>query len=364
MKEINELSNGAVELLKTLISIPSFSKEEEKTATAIASYFDQYGVQHHRIDKNVFAFNLHFDPSKPTILLNSHHDTVRPNPGYSKDPFTPIVDGGRLYGLGSNDAGGCLVSLLATFLHFYHHQGLKYNLCFAATAEEEISGVCGMELFIKEVQTFHPLGKHPDDFAIIGEPTLMQMAVAEKGLLVLDAVATGKSGHAAREEGVNALYIAVEDIVWISGYGFPKVSPFLGPVKMSVTSIFTENKAHNVVPDTCTFVVDVRINELYTFDEVIDIVATHIKSDIKPRSMRLKSSMIPESHPIVKAGSDMGRQMYGSPTTSDKALVGMPALKIGPGDSARSHTADEYIYLQEITTGIGDYITLIEKIIK
>ena len=363
MKKISELNLMAVSLLKNLISTPSFSKEEDRTADIIQKFLGGQNISYHRLKNNVFAYNKAFDPSKPTILLNSHHDTVKPNPGYTRDPFTPIINEGKLYGLGSNDAGGCLVSLLATFLYYHDTKALKYNLCFAATAEEEISGVNGMELFVKESAKIHTLGQHLEDFAIIGEPTQMQMAVAEKGLLVLDCIARGQAGHAAREEGINALYLALEDINWIKNHTFDKVSPFLGPVKMTVTSIHTENKAHNVVPESCSFVVDIRVNELFTFAEILDILQQNLTSEIKPRSKRLRSTMISENHPVVIAGKNIGKSVYGSPTTSDKALVGIPALKIGPGDSARSHTADEYIYIHEIKEGIRDYITIVGSLI-
>ncbi|MBP6239090.1 MAG: M20 family metallo-hydrolase [Saprospiraceae bacterium] len=364
MKAISELSLIAVSLLKNLISIPSFSKEEDRTADIIQEFLAEQNITYHRIKNNVFAYNESFDASKPTTLLNSHHDTVKPNPGYTKDPFTPITEDGKLYGLGSNDAGGCLVSLLATFLYYHDATDLKYNICFAATAEEEISGANGIELFIQESAKIHTLGRHPGDFAIIGEPTQMQMAVAEKGLLVLDCIAKGQAGHAARDEGINALYLALEDINRIKNHTFDKVSSFLGPVKMTVTSILTENKAHNVVPDTCSFVVDLRVNELYSFDEILDILQQNLTSEIIPRSKRLRSSMIPENHPIVIAGKNIGKSLYGSPTTSDKALVVIPALKMGPGDSARSHTADEFIFIHEIEEGINDYITIVGNLIK
>ena len=364
MKEISDLYPMAVSLLKSLISLPSFSREEDKTANLIQQFFVSKDITFHRIINNVFAYNKSFDASKPTILLNSHHDTVKPNPGYTKDPFTPITEDGKLFGLGSNDAGGSLVSLLATFLYYHDASDLKYNICFAATAEEEISGANGMELFIQESANIHSLGQHPGDFAIIGEPTQMQMAVAEKGLLVLDCTAKGQAGHAAREEGINALYLALEDINRIKNLTFDKVSPFLGPVKLTVTSLRTENKAHNVVPDTCSFVIDVRVNELYTFDEILDILEQKMISTITPRSKRLRSSMIPQNHPVVIVGKSMGKSMYGSPTTSDKALVGIPALKMGPGDSARSHIADEFIYIHEIEEGINDYITMVGNLIK
>jgi acetylornithine deacetylase len=363
-KNIAELKRNALILLSDLIAQPSFSREENLTGDIIYSFFEHLGIPCHRVKNNIWAYNKYFDPLKPTILLNSHHDTVKPNPGYTKDPFTPITEDGKLYGLGSNDAGGCLVSLLATFLYYHDATDLKYNICFAATAEEEISGANGMELFIQESAKIHALGRHPGDFAIIGEPTQMQMAVAEKGLLVLDCIVRGQAGHAARDEGINALYLALEDINRIKNHTFDKVSPFLGPVKMTVTSILTENKAHNVVPDTCSFVVDIRVNELYTFDEILDILQKNLTSVINPRSKRLRSSMIPENHPVVIAGKKMGKRVYGSPTTSDKALVGIPALKMGPGDSARSHTADEYIYINEIEEGINDYIKIVGNLIK
>ena len=361
-KDILELKDKAIDLLASLISIPSITREEEQTADVLVSYLDIHGIKSTRLKNNVFAFNLHFRPELPTILLNSHHDTVKPNPGYSIDPFTPQIVDGKLYGLGSNDAGGALVGLLTTFIYYYHDENLKYNLCFAATAEEEISGANGIELFIKEIKNFYPLGDHPDDCAIIGEPTKMHMAVAEKGLVVLDATSVGKAGHAAREEGLNALYKAAKDITWIQNYQFDKVSDLLGSVKMSVTSIYTDNKAHNVVPDTCHFTIDVRVNELYTLEEVVDLIQKNVEATIKPRSLRIRSSNIPDSHILVKKGLAMSKSTYGSPTTSDKALVGMPALKMGPGDSARSHTADEYIFIQEVHEAIDDYISLISFI--
>lgn len=354
-KGIHTLYEDAVLLLKELIQTPSFSQEEEGTAGIISRFLAQKGVASSRVGNNVFALNLHFDAAKPTLLLNSHHDTVKPNPQYTKDPFSPVVEEGKLFGLGSNDAGGPLVSLVAAFLHFYNQQPLNYNIALAATAEEEISGTGGIEYALRFLPSI--------DCAIVGEPTLMQLAVAERGLLVLDGMAMGKAGHAARNEGENALYKALKDIKWISTYPFPKVSELLGPVKMSVTVIETENRAHNMVPAQCRFVVDVRVNELYTFEEVIDTIQHHIQSVVQPRSTRLRSSSIALQHPLVQAGLLLGKKYYGSPTTSDKALMPFPALKMGPGDSARSHTADEFIYLHEIEQGIGDYIQLIEKVV-
>ncbi|HRO46590.1 M20 family metallo-hydrolase [Agriterribacter sp.] len=358
---ISILAGEAVLLLKQLIAVPSFSKEEDQTAGLIGLFFAKKGIPHFRIGNNIYATNKYFDESKPAILLNSHHDTVKPNKAYTLDPFSPVEKDGKLYGLGSNDAGGPLVSLLAAFLFFYDRPGLKYNLVYAASAEEEISGKNGIELLLR-TPSFNP-PQRQWAFALVGEPTQMQMAVAEKGLLVIDCTATGIAGHAAREEGDNAIYKAVKDIEWFRSFRFPRVSDFLGPVKMSVTVIETENKAHNVVPSQCSFVADIRVNELYTFEEILDIIKSNVTCDIQPRSLRLRSSSIVLDHPIVKAGLEAGRTCYGSPTTSDKALIPFPALKIGPGDSARSHTADEYIYVDEIKEGIALYVRLLEKVL-
>ncbi len=349
------LHQEAITVLSELIRLPSFSKDEWQTASYITKFLFDKGVQVTRAGNNVLALNKHFDENKPTILLNSHHDTVKPNSAYTKDPFTPQLEEGKLYGLGSNDAGGCLVSLMMTFLHYYHEQDLKYNLVYAATAEEEISGLNGIQCALSYLPQIH--------FAIVGEPTLMQMAVAERGLLVLDCKATGKAGHAARNEGENAIYKAMKDIEWFYCYSFDRVSDLLGPVKMSVTSIETENKAHNVVPAECSYIVDVRVNELYSSEEVLHIIKSNVHSAVAARSTRLRSSMIPLNHPLVQAGLKIGKRYYGSPTTSDKALMPFPALKIGPGDSARSHTADEFIYVDEIRQGIIEYIQLLQHLV-
>ncbi len=348
--EIN--TQGAIDLLKKLIVIPSFSKEEDKTADCLEDFLQQKGIKPTRYFNNVWAVNKYFDKNKKTLLLNSHHDTVKPNKGYSLNPFEALEQDGKLYGLGSNDAGGSLVSLLSTFIYFYE-KDIPFNLIFAGTAEEEISGKSGVEILLTKLPK--------TDCAIVGEPTLLKMAVAEKGLMVLDCIAHGKAGHAARDEGVNALYIAMKDINWLSAYEFPKVSPLLGPVHIAVTSINTENKTHNVVPSECSFLVDVRVNELYSFEEVISIIRENIKSEIQPRSIRLKSSFIKEDHPLVQAGIKMGITSYGSPTCSDMALMDFPTLKIGPGDSARSHIADEFIFINEIEEGIKTYIQLVEN---
>ncbi|HTN08687.1 M20 family metallo-hydrolase [Agriterribacter sp.] len=358
---ISILTAEAVQLLKALIAVPSFSKEEDQTAGLIGLFFAKKGIPHFRIGNNVYATNKYFDERKPAILLNSHHDTVKPNKAYTLNPFSPVEKEGKLYGLGSNDAGGPLVSLLATFLFFYNRPELKYNLVYAASAEEEISGKEGIELLLHST-SFNP-PERQWAFALVGEPTQMQMAVAEKGLLVADCTATGIAGHAAREEGDNAVYKAIKDIEWFRSFRFPRVSDFLGPVKMSVTVIETENKAHNVVPSQCSFVADIRVNECYTFEEILDTVRRHVSCEVQPRSLRLRSSSIALDHPIVKSGLEAGRTCYGSPTTSDKALIPFPALKIGPGDSARSHTADEYIYIDEIKEGIGLYVKLLEKLL-
>lgn len=350
----HQLKHDAIELLKKLISIQSFSKEENITGDVIEAFFKDRGVYTFRKIHNIWAFNKHYDPKKPTVLLNSHHDTVKPNKGYTKDPFSPIVEDGKLFGLGSNDAGGCLVSLMATFLYYHDIPNLKYNVAFAASAEEEISGFNGIELIVPE------LG--PIEFAIVGEPTQMHLAIAEKGLMVCDCVAYGKSGHAAREEGDNAIYKALKDIQWLSTYQFPKVSPFMGPIKMSVTIIHAGSQ-HNVVPDRCEFTVDVRVTEQYTHEELLETIRANVGSEVTPRSMRMRSSSIPETHSIVQAGLSLGRTTYGSPTTSDQALIPVPSLKLGPGDSARSHTADEFIYLSEIEEGIDLYIEILGKVI-
>ena len=352
---LHTASTDAVTLLKKLVAIPSFSKEEDKTADVIEDHLRSNGVTVNRHLNNIWAKNKHFDEGKPTLLLNSHHDTVKPNKAYTLDPFLPIEKDWKLFGLGSNDAGGALVSLIAVFLYFYSREDLAYNLVFAATAEEEISGKNGIEVLLPQMPAI--------DCGIVGEPTQMQMAVAERGLLLLDVVATGVAGHAAREEGENALYKALADIEWFKTFRFDKVSPLLGPVKMTVTVIDTENKAHNVVPSQCHFVVDVRVNELYSFEEVLATIKASVSSEVVARSLRMRSTSILPNHPLVKAGTQLNRSSYGSPTTSDKALMPFTTLKMGPGDSARSHTADEFIYINEIREGIELYIQLLKQVL-
>lgn len=352
---IEEKYTEAVELLKQLITVPSFSKEEDKTAAVLEDFLLKKNIKVNRHLNNLWCFNKHFDPAKPIILLNSHHDTVKPNPNYSRNPFEPVIEDGKLYGLGSNDAGGPLVSLIMAFIHFYEQEDLRFNLLLAATAEEEISGKNGIECIIPLLPKI--------DCAIVGEPTLTNLAIAEKGLLVLDCLAKGRAGHAARDEGDNALYKALDDINWFRNYKFQKVSVSLGPVKMTVTVINTENKAHNVVPAACSFVVDIRVTDDYTHEEIIDTVKKNVGCEVTPRSMRMRASKIDIGHPLVQAGLGLGKETYGSPTTSDQALIDAPSLKCGPGDSARSHTADEYIYLHEIRTGIETYIAMLTEVV-
>ncbi|CAN5522995.1 M20 family metallo-hydrolase [soil metagenome] len=354
MTDINNLYQQAVTLLQQLISIPSFSKEEDRTADLIEQVLQQHGVETHRKLNNIWSWNKYFDASKPTILLNSHHDTVKPNSGYTRDPYDAKIEDGKLYGLGSNDAGGCLVSLIAVFLYFHEKENLAYNFCLATTAEEEISGVNGLELIIPE------LGKL--DFGIVGEPTQMQLAIAERGLMVLDCMAHGRAGHAAREEGDNAIYKALTDIEWFRTFRFPKESEVFGPIKMSVT-IINAGSQHNVVPASCNFTVDVRVTDAYRNEEVLEIIRQHVGCEVTPRSIRLKPSKIEREHPIVQAGIALGRTTYGSPTTSDQSLLDIPSVKVGPGDSARSHTADEFVYVDEIREGIELYIQMLEKIV-
>ena len=351
---VHMLHEVAINLLKQLIATPSLCEEEDVTAEIIQHFLESKGVVTHQYLNNIWAKNKYFDESKPTILLNSHHDTVKPNKSYTLNPFEPIEKDGKLFGLGSNDAGGSLVALINVFLYFYPQQNLKYNFIIAATAEEEISGPNGVEILLPRLPKI--------DFGIVGEPTMMDMALAEKGLLVLDCITHGIPGHAAREEGDNAIYKAVKDIVWFKNYQFDKVSDLLGPMKMSVT-IINAGSQHNVVPSECKFTVDVRVNELYTFEEVLDIIKKNVVSDVIPRSCRLRSTSISINHPIIQSGIELGRKYYGSPTTSDKALMSFPALKMGPGDSARSHTADEFIYIDEIKNGIDLYIQLLNQIV-
>jgi acetylornithine deacetylase len=351
---IQQLTEEAIELLQKLISKQSYSGEENETALLIMQWFSDHNIKFESEVHNVWAKNKYFDASKKTILLNSHHDTVKPNKGYTRDPLKPEIIDGKLYGLGSNDAGGCLVSLLATFTYLYDRKDLKYNFVMVASAEEENTGPNSLVSIIPILPEI--------DFAIVGEPTLMNLAIAEKGLMVLNCEAKGTSSHAAHGVGDNAIYNALEDIHWFKNYEFPKVSETLGKVKMTVTQIEAGSQ-HNVIPSSCKFVVDVRVTDCYTNQEVFEIIDANVTSDVCPRSQRLNSSSIPKEHEIVKAGIKLGRSTYGSPTISDQAILTCPSLKLGPGESLRSHTADEFIYVREIEEGIDLYIKILEEII-
>ncbi|WP_066629660.1 M20 family metallo-hydrolase [Labilibacter marinus] len=349
MDKFQTIANEVIELLKQLISIESLSKQEDAAADLMESFLKNKGLKTNRKMNNIWVWSADKVDSKPTILLNSHIDTVKPSSKWTYAPFEPTLEGDVLYGLGSNDAGGPLVSLLATFLLLSETEQ-PFNLVYAATAEEEISGRNGVAQLFEEIGTI--------DLGIIGEPTQMQMAVAEKGLLVLDCEAKGKAGHAARDEGLNAIYEALQDIEWFKNYQFPEVSDLFGPVKMTVSQI-NAGTQHNVVPDSCKFVVDVRLNEKYSNQQAADIIQSKVKCTATPRSTRLNSSYIPLDHPVVNRGLEIGRTYYGSPTTSDQALMSFTTLKMGPGDSARSHTADEYIKLSEIKEGVKIYYELL-----
>ena len=344
----------AIDLLQQLIAIPSLSKEEKQTADLLESFLESKQLSVRRLHNNVWVKSKDWDSSKPTLLLNSHHDTVKASSAYTRNPFSPIIENGKLYGLGSNDAGGPLVSLMQVFFHFESHENRKYNLIFAATAEEENSGSNGIESLLPHI------GKV--DLAIIGEPTSMQLAVAEKGLLVLDCISHGISSHAAHVTVNNAISNAIQDIYWFNNNKAPKISPMLGEVRMNVTMIHAGSQ-HNVIPDRCTFTVDVRCTDAYTHDELLDYIRDHVRCDVHPRSLRLNPSSIDMQHPLVIAAQEMYIPCYGSPTISDQALIPYPSVKIGPGDSMRSHTADEFIFLSEIENGISTYISLLSKIL-
>ena len=348
---MEELKAEAIALLKQLISIPSFSKEEGGTADAISNFLTKKGIVPQRQGNNVWAFLNPFDADRPTIWLNSHHDTVKPNTGYTRDPFSAEEHEGKLFGLGSNDAGGPLVALIATFCHFLG-KDLPFNLLLVASAEEEISGPQGISSLISILP--------PADLVLVGEPTQMRLAVAEKGLLVLEGTVKGKAGHAAREEGINAIYLALNDLEKVKNFQFQKISPFLGPTKVSCTVIHAGDQ-HNMVPDLCRYVLDIRINELYTHEEVLEELKSVLTADLVPRSMRLRSSNLPEEHLLQQVATHMGLEKFGSPTLSDQALIPYPSAKIGPGDSARSHTADEFIFTQEVKDGITTYISILEN---
>ncbi len=353
--ELKKLTIEAISLLKKLIETPSFSSEEDKTALLIENWFKDHQIPFQRTKNNIWAINKYFDESKPTLLLNSHHDTVKPNSAFTKNPFEAIVENGKLYGLGSNDAGGCLVSLLATFTYFYHQKNLKYNLVIVASAEEESSGEFGLNSMLSIIPKI--------DVAIVGEPTLMNLAIAEKGLVVFDAVVEGTASHAAHPNNDNPIYKMVDVLQWFHDFTFEKTSETLGDVKMTVTQI-NAGKQHNVVPAHVDLVIDVRVNDAYSNQEIAKILQENAPcTKITPRSLRLNSSSISVEHELVKAGISIGRKTYGSPTLSDQSVLSCQSLKLGPGDSTRSHSADEFIYISEIEEGIDIYVKLLEKVI-
>jgi len=347
----DKIISGSVDLLIGMVEIPSVSHQEKDVADFLESRFTSWGLHPSRSGNNLWMRNANWAKEKPVILLNSHMDTVRPAGGWTYNPFQATVEGERITGIGSNDAGASVVSLLGTFRHFNAAINLPFNLIFCVSAEEEVSGDNGVRSILEQ------LGKI--DLAIVGEPTQMQIAIAEKGLLVLDCEAKGRAGHAARNEGENAIYKAIEDIKILTGCRFPLESPLLGPVKITVTQI-EGGKQHNVVPDSCRFVADVRTNEFYTNEEAFKIISGLIQSEVRPRSFRLNSSGIDADHPLIHRGLELGLRLFGSPTTSDQAVIPYPSVKIGPGDSARSHTADEYILVSEIKEGIATYVKLLE----
>ena len=340
------------QLLSQLIECPSLSKDEAGTAQIIQDFFSKKKIPFQTIQHNVWAKNKYFSENKPTFLLNSHHDTVKANSQWTKDPFKAITEDEKLFGLGSNDAGASLVCLINTFIQLYDKQDLAFNLVIAATAEEEISGKNGIELVLKD-PNFPKI-----DAAIVGEPTDCQLAIAEKGLMVVDAKVLGKAGHAARNEGINAIYLGMDDILKIRDYTFEKVSDVLGPVKCTVT-IANGGSQHNVVPEVFDYTIDCRVNECYSLEEVLNILKKELKAELTPRSVRLNSSKMDTHHPIVLAGKKLGIETFGSPTLSDQALIPVPSVKIGPGHSGRSHTADEFIYLNELEQGLNTYLNLL-----
>ncbi|MBK1895984.1 M20 family metallo-hydrolase [Chryseobacterium paridis] len=349
-----ELFNNAIELLKKLIEIPSFSKDEYNTSVEIESFFKKHQIPAKRFKNNIWAVNKHFDEAKPSVLLNTHHDTVKPNKAYTLDPFVAIEKDGKLYGLGSNDAGASLVSLAQTFLHFYEREDLKYNLIIALTAEEEISGFDGIEALFSQLPNV--------ELAIVGEPTQMNLAIAEKGLLVIDGEMKGTPSHAAHPNDDNAIIKCMQDLQHITNFKFPKVSDYLGEVKITLSGIHA-GVQHNVVPEACNFTLDVRVTDEYTNEEAFEIIQSQMKSNLTARSFRLNSSKIELDHPFVQAGIAMGRTTYGSPTSSDQAIIPCTSVKMGPGDSRRSHTADEFIEINEIKEGIDIYIRILEKVL-
>lgn len=350
MISLPHYTSEATTLLSSLIGIPSVSREEDAVADFLQNYIEECGIMTGRSGNNIWSISPMFDLNKPTILLNSHIDTVKPVSGWRKHPFTAKTEDGKIYGLGSNDAGASVVSLFQAYRYLSATEQ-AYNLIFLASCEEEVSGKNGIESVLPQLP--------PIALAIVGEPTGMHPAIAEKGLMVLDVQAHGKAGHAARNEGDNAIYKVLQDIQWFRDFQFEKTSPMLGPVKMSVTQI-NAGTQHNVIPDLCTFVVDIRSNECYSNEELYQEICSHVQSEVKARSFRLNSSHISADHPVVRRAVSMGRIPFGSPTLSDQALMKFPSLKMGPGESSRSHTADEFILISEIEEAIRIYIELLD----
>lgn len=353
--EQKQLTEKAIALLKQLISIQSFSSEEDKTADAIEKWFASFNIPFTRDNNNVYAKSKYWDDNKPTLLLNSHHDTVKPNSAYTKDPFHPHIENGKLYGLGSNDAGGCLVSLIATFTHYYAVQNLSHNLLMVASMEEESAGPNSLRGLLPSLPKI--------DVAIVGEPTLMQLAIAEKGLIVFDAEVKGTPSHAAHPNNDNSIYNTIKVLEWFKNYSFSKVSEVLGKVKLTVTQI-NAGKQHNVVPAKVDLVIDVRVNDKYTNPEIAEMLQNEAPCKMTARGLNLNSSAIDKNHPLVQAGIALGRETYGSPTLSDQAALSCQSLKLGPGDSTRSHSADEFIYVNEIEEGIDLYIKILNGFLK
>lgn len=351
--EIKELQQQALAFLQSLIKTPSFSKEEDQTAALLEEWFRSRNIPFQRYLNNVWAVNKYFNSAKPCLLLNSHHDTVTPNSAYTRDPFKADIEDGKLYGLGSNDAGGCLVALLATFTYLYEAENLNHNLIFAGTAEEEINGNNGISALLPKLPKL--------DAAIVGEPTLMEMAISEKGLVVFDAIIKGTPSHAAHPNEDNAIYKCASALTWFEKFKFERVSEALGEVKLTVTQIKAGSQ-HNVVPAKVELVIDVRVNDCYSNAEIEQILKEKAPvHEIQARSLRLNSSRIPTDHLLVKTGEKLGMNSYGSPTLSDQAMLSCPSLKLGPGDSTRSHSADEFIYIREFEEGIVGYIKLLES---
>lgn len=354
MKAIDNIISESVQLLRELIRCQSFSREEGNAAELIRRFCTVNDMAFESRGHNTWCYNKYYQEELPTILLNSHIDTVKPSDGWTRDPFGAEMENSCLYGLGSNDAGASLVSLFAAFRYFQHKENLPFNICMAATAEEEISGQEGIAS-ISDIA-------NACTFGIVGEPTTLEMGTAERGLMVLDAHTRGKTGHAARSEGINALYLAVEDIQWIREYDFERKNPYLGGIQMSVT-MASAGIQHNVVPDSCHYVIDIRTVDTYSYKEILETLRKNLHATIQPRSERLKPSSIAMDHELVRAGLDIGLKAFGSSTLSDQALLSIPTIKLGPGESARSHTPDEFIHTTEIEEGIKTYIRLLAKIL-